>query len=77
MRIVTHVGCQRCGDPHGASVPCGFSTPALDAWRIAHGACVSHLRACLECGVELCADGQALWDAADEAEARLPWRLSA
>lgn len=48
---------------------------ALDAWRTAHRACVSHLRHCRDCGIELCQDGQGLWDAADLAEAALPWRI--
>lgn len=49
----------------------------VEAWRLAHRACVSHLRSCLDCGTDLCADGQALWDSADEAEALLPWRALA
>lgn len=49
----------------------------VEAWRIAHRACVSHLRACVDCGPEMCLDGQLLWDAADAAEQLLPWRIAA
>lgn len=49
----------------------------VEAWRLAHRACVSHLTCCMECGTELCFEGQALWVAADEAEGLLPWRIAA
>jgi hypothetical protein len=49
---------------------------ALDHWRLAHKRCVAHLRTCVECGIDLCADGQTLWSAADDAERALPWRAS-
>lgn len=47
----------------------------VDAWRVAHAACVNHLKRCLDCGLELCPDGQTLWLAADDAEAALPWTV--
>lgn len=53
--------------------------PALVRWREAHRALVSHIKpfACDDCGVELCPDGQALWDRVEQAERDLPWRLEA
>lgn len=45
----------------------------VDAWRVAHALCVHHLKRCIDCGIELCPDGAALWIVADDAEARLPW----
>lgn len=47
----------------------------VDFWRVAHRAFVSHFTHCRECGIDLCPDGQTIWDAADAAEARLPWRM--
>jgi hypothetical protein len=49
---------------------------ALEYWRVTHRACVNHLRTCVECGVDLCPNGQTLWNAADEAERALPWRVA-
>lgn len=47
---------------------------ALERWRVAHRASVEHLKRCLDCAIELCPAGQALWDVANEAERALPWR---
>lgn len=45
----------------------------VELWRVAHRACLNHLKSCLDCGIELCPDGATLWRAADDAERELPW----
>lgn len=47
----------------------------VDCWRFNHRAFVSHFTHCRECGIDLCPDGQTIWDAADAAERMLPWRI--
>lgn len=66
MRILPH--------PAVLQSPSGGADAALEFWRVAHRASVNHLKRCLDCGMELCPDGQTLWDAANEAERALPWR---
>ena len=46
----------------------------LEAWRVLHAAAVARLRMTC-CGVELCPECRAAWDAADAAERALPWRV--
>jgi len=59
--------------------PRAASDGALDVWRAAHHLCVNHLVAAswseCGCGATLCDVGLTLWTAADEAEAKLPWKV--